>query len=123
MARRQGSLAGVGAVVRGNWEGEGGKVRWGNREVEEVGLQYLEGNQEVVVGVGGCGVAMIWMLPSRIISIRRALNRCDLLVLPGGGPSGMGMSSSVSTSSSSFDIPGGGPSGIGISLSVSSTYA
>jgi hypothetical protein len=46
-------------------------VRWGNREVGEVYLRYLEGNQEVVAGVAGCGVAVIWMLPSRVISARR----------------------------------------------------
>ena len=34
----------------------------------------------------------------------------------------MGMSSSVSSSSSSFGIPGGGPSGMGISSSVFSAY-
>jgi hypothetical protein len=46
----------------------------------------------------------------------------NLHALPGGGPSGMGMSSSVSSSSSSFEVPGGGPSGIRISSSVSSAY-
>jgi hypothetical protein len=46
----------------------------------------------------------------------------NLHVVPGGGPSGMGISSSVSSSSSSLCIPGGGPSGMGISSSVFSTY-
>lgn len=104
----------------GNQEAEGGKARWGNRVAEEVYLRFLKGNQEEA-GVG-CGVAMIWTLHSRDISGRRASSGCDLLVLPGGGPSGIGMSSSVSTSSS-FNMPGGGPSGIGISSSASSTHA
>lgn len=68
-------------------------------------------------GMWSCGAT------SHNISGRRASSGCDLLVLPGGGPSGIGMSSSVSSSSSSFDMPGGGPSGIGISSSASSTYA
>jgi hypothetical protein len=38
---------GAGAAVRGNWEGEGGKARWGNQEGEEVYQRYPEGNQEV----------------------------------------------------------------------------
>ena len=81
-ARRQGSLAVVRGAVRGDREVEGGRVRWGNREAEEVYLRYLEGNQEVVAGLGGCGV--IWMLPGHVISARQASNGCDLLVLPGG---------------------------------------
>ncbi len=112
----------VEAVARGTREGEGEEeARWETQEGAEVYLQYLEGNQEGVAAVGGCGVA-IWMLPRRVISGRWASNGYNSHVLPGGGPSGMGMSSSVSMSSSSLDMPGGGPSGMGISSSVSSTY-
>ena len=122
MVQRQGSLVGVGAVVRRIREVEGERARWENQEAVEVGLQYLEGNQEAAAAAVGCGGVMIWMLPRHIISGYRALSGYNLHVLPGGGPSGMGISSSVSSSSSSLDIPGGGPSGMGISSSVFSAY-
>lgn len=122
MVQRQGSLVGVGAVVRRIREVEGERARWENQEAAEVGLQYLEGNQEAAAAAVGCGGAMIWMLPRHIISGHRALSGYNLHVLPGGGPSGIGISSSVSSSSSSLDIPGGGPSGMGISSSVFSAY-
>ena len=103
-------------------EGEGGRARWGNQEVAGVYLHHLGVNREEVAAEGECGVAMIWVLPEGVISARWVLKGYGSHVLPGGGPSGMGMSSSVSTSSSSLDIPGGGPSGMGISSSVSPTY-
>jgi hypothetical protein len=39
----------------------------------------------------------------------------------GGGPSGIGISSSLSSCSSSFDTPGGGPSGMAMSSSSPSS--
>ena len=57
-----------------------------------------------------------------VIDEDRVSNVNNLRAPPGGGPSGMGMSSSVSSSSSSFEVPGGGPSGMRISSSVSSAY-
>ena len=113
---------GAGAVVQRIREVEGGRARLENQEAAEVGLQYLGGNQEAAAAAVEYGGAMIWMLPRYFISGHRALNGYNLHMLPGGGPSGMGISSSVSSSSSSLDIPGGGPSGMGISSSVFSAY-
>jgi hypothetical protein len=62
VARRQGSLVGVGAEGRRIREEEGGRAYEENQEVAEVCLQCLEGNQEVVVEAG-CGGAMMRMLP------------------------------------------------------------
>ena len=75
VARRQGSLVGVGAEgrrireeaeVEGRRirEGEGGRACEENQEAAEVFLQRLEGNQEEVVVVeAGYGDAMMRMLP------------------------------------------------------------
>lgn len=101
-----------------NQEGEEGKVRWENQEEAEACLERPEGTQEVAVAAG-C-VNAIWMLPRH--QRTPGIEWINLHVVPGGGPSGMGMSSSVSSSSSSLSIPGGGPSGMGISSSVFSAY-